>query len=107
MKPAATVINKTKMEMVSLLEQDQVKDIQLPTSKRPVQMFTGRFAVQGLLHVSSDAPDEDLLDEMHDFYPLSDASIFPLRNAPSLPTQKVPLLIISRLRIQAYRARTD
>jgi hypothetical protein len=79
-----------------------VAEIHLQSSTRPIIIYTGSFAIQGKLHVPPDAPDEDLLDDMHDFFPVTAASIFPLRPVAALPTKEVPLLFVNRKAIQTY-----
>jgi hypothetical protein len=53
--------------------------------------------------VRPDAPDEDILDELHDYFPVTQASIFPVRPVAVAPTRQVPLLLISRPLTQAYQ----
>lgn len=105
MKKALTVVNKASLEVLAIVSEEEARDIQLPISKRGAIFYTKKFAIQGLLHVSSDAPDEDLLDEMHQYYPVSEAAIYPLAPIATVPTERVPVLFISRPLIQAYRVR--
>lgn len=106
-KRTFTVVNKAHLSVISLLRAEEVADVTVPVTKRSVIFYLAQFAVQGQLHVSSDAPDEDLLDEMHDFYPLSEVSIYPLRPVASAPTVQVPMLWINRNLIQAYQVRQE
>jgi hypothetical protein len=100
-------VNKAHLSVVSLLRAEEVAEVTVPVTKRAAIFYVTQFAVQGQLHVSSDAPDEDLLDEMHDFYPLSEVSIYPLRPVASAPTVQVPMLWINRNLIQAYQVRQE
>ncbi len=102
-KQAAAVINKSRLAVLSVLDEEEANEVQLPAGTRPVVFYVARFAVQGQLHVRPDAPDEDILDEMHDYFPVTQATIFPVRNIATAPTRQVPLLMISRPLTQAYQ----
>lgn len=106
-KQAASVINKSRLAALCLVEEKEVADIQLPAGTRPVIFYVAHFAIQGQLHVRPDAPDEDILDELHDFFPVTRATIFPMRPVAATPTRQVPLLLISRPLTQAYQVVTD
>jgi hypothetical protein len=98
-------INKSMVVVLSLLDEAKLADIHLQSSTRPIVIYTGVFAIQGGLHVPPDAPDEDLLDDLHDFFPVTRASIFPLRSVAAQPTKEVPLLFVNRKAIQSYHVR--
>jgi hypothetical protein len=102
-KQSASVINKSRLAILSVLDEGEAAEVQLPTGTRPVIFYVAQFAVQGQLHVRPDAPDEDILDEMHDYFPVTQASIFPVRPVAVAPTRQVPLLLISRPLTQAYQ----
>jgi hypothetical protein len=97
-----TTVNKQRLTVLSVLKKDQAADIHLQITTKPSVFYFDHFAVQGKLHVPPDAPDEDLLDEMHDFYPVSDAVLFPIRPVAINPTKEVPLLFVNRSMIQTY-----
>jgi hypothetical protein len=100
------VINKRHMCAISVLDEAQAKEVRLHEADRPLICYINQFAIQGKAHVHSEAPDEDLLDERQDYYALSEASIFPIRPISVAPTQKVPLLIFKRGRIQVYHVQS-
>jgi len=102
-KQAAAVLNKSHLSALCLLDETDVTGVQLPSGTRPVIFYIGHFAVQGQLHVRPDAPDEDILDDLHDFFPVTQAAIFPVRPVAASPTRQVPLLMISRRLTQAYQ----
>lgn len=102
-KQATASINKDRLAALSVLEEEEAAQIQLPLGERPVVFYFTHFAVQGTLHVRSDAPDEDILDDLHDFFPVSKATIFPVRPVSAVPTRQVPLLLISRPLTQVYQ----
>lgn len=102
-RQSSAVINKDRLAAMSILREDEAAQIQLPIGERPVVFYIAHFAIQGNLHVRSDAPDEDILDDLHDFFPVSKVTIFPVRPVATAPTRQVPLLLISRPLTQAYQ----
>lgn len=102
-KQAASVVNKNRLAVLSVLDEAEAAEVQLPSGTRPVIFYIAHFAIQGQLHVRPDAPDEDILDDLHDYFPVTQASIFPVRPVAVAPTRQVPLLLISRLLTQAYQ----
>lgn len=102
MQQEVTTVNKHTLSVLSVLDKEQSADVHLQVTTRPVVFYLGQFAVQGQLHVPSDAPDEDLLDELHDFFPISDASIYSILPVASQPKRGVPLLFVNRMLVQTY-----
>lgn len=100
------VINKHHLCAISVIDEEQVKEIRLHESDRSLICYINQFAFQGNVHVHAEAPDEDMLDERQEYYALTDASIFPIRPISASPKQKVPLLIFKRDRIQVYHVRS-
>jgi len=96
------VVNKSELMIVSILDREEADKIQLTVSHRPIVIHVGWFAIRGDIHVRADAPDQDLLDESHLFYPIRNASVFPIRPVADSPSQKVPLLLVNRSLIKAY-----
>lgn len=95
-------IEKTEVIAVSVLDESALENAQLTVSKRKVIVYSGRFAIHGLLHVPADAPDEDVLDENRDFFGISEGSIYPLAPVGTDPLTSSPLILINRQTIQAY-----
>jgi hypothetical protein len=102
-QPAVT-IDKQQVVLISLLNPEQIAEVQVLQSKRAAVFYTGRFAIQGLVHVNQDAHVDDLLDGSRDYFPISDVSIFPLQGLAVTPTRRVPLAMINRQQIQLYHA---
>jgi len=102
-KQSSAVINKNRLAALCVVEEEAAADVQLPSGTRPVVFYIAHFAVQGQLHVRPDAPDEDILDDLHDYFPITQATIFPVRPVAATPTRQVPLLLISRVLTQAYQ----
>lgn len=101
-KQPAMTINRSVMNFVSITEPDKASQIQLLQANRPVVFYTEWFAVRGNLHVNVEAPDDSLLDDKFEFFPLTEASIYPLRGLKAKPMAKVPALAINRKTILAY-----
>jgi hypothetical protein len=95
-------IEKSESIAISVLEENALEMTQLTISKRKVIIYSGRFAIHGLLHVPADAPDEDILDEKRDFYGITEGSIYPLAPVGTDPITSSPLILVNRLTIQAY-----
>ena len=95
-------IEKTEVIAVSVLDEHALENAQLTVSKRKVIVYSGRFAIHGLLHVPADAPDEDVLDEKRDFFGITEGSIYPLAPVGTDPITSSPLILINRQTIQAY-----
>jgi hypothetical protein len=94
--------NRGMIEFISFLEVEKAAQIQLLQAKRRVVFYTRSFAVRGDLHVNTEAPDENLLDDKFDFFMLTDATIFPLHPMSVRVTQKVPALAFNRKTILAH-----
>lgn len=99
------IVNRGQILMVNLVESAESEDVQILAATRPTIFYLDQFAVEGQLHVNVDANDEDLLDEARDFYPVSEATIFPMITSASQPAQEVPLLFIRRAAVHAYQVR--
>ena len=99
------IVNKHNVAILSLLREDQADQVQLLSATRPVVLYTSHFAVNGQLHVNTEAPQEDLLSEMHDYHGLTMATLYPLRELAAAPTSSVPMLFVRRQFVQAYHTR--
>ncbi|MBK6328848.1 MAG: hypothetical protein KA362_09605 [Chloroflexi bacterium] len=95
-------ISRSAISYISVLEPHKAAQIQLLQSKRAIVFYTEWFAVRGDLHVNSETPNENLLDDKFHFFMLTDATIFPLRTMTARPIQKVPAVAFNRLEILAY-----
>jgi hypothetical protein len=102
-EPAETIVPKAAVQIVSILNPEQVAAVTLPPTYRKVIFFLAHFAVQGSLHVSTDAHDHDIFDVSRDFFAVSSAAVFPLHALATTPTRDVPLLMLARQSVQAYR----
>jgi len=95
-------INKKHVVSLSLLQQEEAGRVQLLNAQRKVVIYTSQFVFRGGLHVNSDTPDEDMLDDSREFYPLTDAEIYPLAPVARQITMPVSLLLAQRSLIQTY-----
>lgn len=102
MKQEMMALNKNVISGIALLEPEKIGNLMLLASKRPFVVYTEWFAIRGDLHINADARDEDVFDETKNYFAVTDASIYPLRNVRKAPTRKVPLFIINRHAIYAY-----
>ncbi len=100
-------INRQAISFLSVLEPQRAAQVQLLQSKRPIVFYTDWFAVRGDLHVNTETPDENLLDDKFEFFMITDATIFPLRAANHRPVQKVPAIAFNRRGILAYHAQNQ
>jgi hypothetical protein len=101
---AQFVVNKHNLAVLSVLGEEQADQVQLLSATRAVVLYTSQFAVKGQLHVNTEAPQEDLLAELHDYHGLTKATVYPLREVATAPTASVPLLFVRRQLVQAYHA---
>jgi hypothetical protein len=104
-KQGLMVVNKTVLQMMSIVNPEQAQSVQVLQAKRPAVFYTSHLAIQGHIHVNADARDDDLLDDTRDFFALTDATVYPLRAIAVAPTRQVPLLLLNRPHIQSYHAR--
>ena len=102
MKREVMSVNKPSLYFLSLTTAEEVGKVQLMSSKRAVVFYMGSFIVRGQLHINPDASNEDLLDEARDFYPISEATVFPLETLAVVPVRQVPLLFVNRPHVQVY-----
>ncbi len=104
-KQEVLTINRGQLVTLSLLDEAQAAAERLLKASRPVVFYTAQFAIQGLLHVNVDVRDTDLMEDSRDFYPVSQATLFPLRPIAQPITRQVPLLMLQRAQVQAYHLR--
>ncbi|HET6444180.1 MAG TPA: hypothetical protein VFI27_06315 [candidate division Zixibacteria bacterium] len=97
-------IQKSKVVLVSVLDQGVGEKAQLTVSKRRVTFYCGQFAIHGQIHVPADAPDEDIIDETRDFFGMTEGSVYPLMPVGTEPYAGVPLILINRMTVEAYSA---
>jgi hypothetical protein len=95
-------VNREYVSFISILDREDLDNLQYIRSERPVVFYTEWFAIRGNLHVNDEAHDDDLLDSTHDFFVVTDASIFPLRSLKIPPQRRVPFVAINRHLICAY-----
>ncbi|MCZ7670989.1 MAG: hypothetical protein M5U34_29520 [Chloroflexi bacterium] len=101
-KQPAMTINRGAINFISLLDEADVKKMQILAAKRTIVCYTEWFAIRGDLHVNTEAPNENLFDDKYEFFILTDATIFPLQKMMVKPVQKVPALILNRKPLLGY-----
>jgi hypothetical protein len=95
-------ITKETIQIVSVLDKADMAHLMLLSSKRPFVAYTSHYAVQGNLHVNTDARDDDIFDETKIFFAMSDATIYPIYSGRHQPVAKVAAVMINQQQILAY-----
>lgn len=103
-KQPGMTINREAISFISILDQSDVEKMQMLAAKRTIVCYTEWFAIRGDFHVNIEMPDENLFDEKYQFFTLTNASVYPLRQIMTKPTQKLPALLINRTAILGYHA---
>lgn len=103
-KQPGMTINREAISFMSILDAKDLDKMQLLSAKRTIVCYTQWFAVRGDFHVNVEAPDENLFDEKYEFFPLTDATVYPLRKIMNKPVTKLPALLINRTAILGYHA---
>lgn len=101
-KQPGMTFNREVISFISILDESDVKKMQFLATKRTIVCYTEWFAIRGDLHVNTETPSENLFDEKYDFFALTDAKIFPLRQMMNKPVTKVPALLLNRNAILGY-----
>lgn len=101
-KQKAITLVKSGIRALGVQDEGSLENAQLTLSARKVVFHVGRFAINGMLHVPADAPDEDLLDETRDFFGVSKGSVYPIQPVATVPVSSFPLILVNRQNIQAY-----
>ncbi|MBE2223777.1 MAG: hypothetical protein IAF02_19715 [Anaerolineae bacterium] len=102
MKQPGMTINREAISFMSILDKEKLAKMQFLAAKRTIVCYTEWFAIRGDLHVNVETPDENLFDEKYEFFPLTDVTIYPLRQIMNKPIQKVPALLLNRTTILGY-----
>lgn len=99
-------ITRSAIAFISVLEPEKAAHVQLLQAKRPVVFYTPWFAVRGDLHVNTETPDENLLDDKFEFFMLTGVTVYPLRPINARPTPKIPAVAFNRHAILAYHTQS-
>jgi len=97
-------LNRQKMTFVAILREEDATRIQVLQTRRPAVFYSEWCAIRGYVHVNPDTRDDDLLDRSRDFFPISDASIFPMTAVTNNPARKAPFVLVNRHGLVAYHA---
>ncbi|MCA9873738.1 MAG: hypothetical protein KC441_08785 [Anaerolineales bacterium] len=106
-KQAMMNVNRQAISFMTVTEPDKASKVQLLQSKRPIVFYTEWFAVRGDLHVNTETPDENLLDDKFEFFMITEATIYPLRAVNHRPLAKAPAVAFNRKAILAYHAQNQ
>lgn len=102
LKQPGMTINRGAIAFMSILDEASMAKMQFLAVKRTIVCYTEWFAIRGDLHVNTETPNENLFDEKYEFFPLTDAKIYPLQKMMVKPTPQVPALLLNRKAILGY-----
>lgn len=101
-KQPGMTVNRGVISFLSIIDESDVKKMQVLAAKRPIVCYTEWFAIRGDFHVNTETPSENLFDEKYEFFVLTNVTIYPLRKMMTKPTAKVPALLLNRTAILGY-----
>lgn len=99
---AELTVAQTHIHFVSLLNEDTMGRVQMVQSKRTAVFYTDCYVIRGDLHVHGEARNDDMLENIKSFYPVSNVTVFPLRATTQAPQKHVPLLALNRTAVVTY-----
>ena len=114
--PDATLVNFSQPLVTLPKRQIVAMDMVSPEAQASVQMspraelsvlYTERFVIQANLHPTGDMPASNIFNVMGgDFFPASDARLYPLIPTRKLPADYARVLIVNKAFINFYHPRT-
>ena len=106
-KQPGMTINREAISFMSILDKSDMERMQLLAAKRTMVFYTEWFAIRGDFHVNSETPSENIFDEKNEYFPLTDAKVYPLRKMMNKPITEVPGLLLNRTVILSYHAHQE
>jgi len=103
-KQPGMTINREVISFMSILDKSDMERMQLLAAKRTMVFYTEWFAIRGDFHANSETPSENIFDEKNEYFPLTDAKVYPLRKMMNKPATEVPGLLLNRTAILSYHA---
>jgi hypothetical protein len=98
---------KRQIEGIDLVSPEAQASVQMSTRAELSVLYTQRFVVQAYMHPSGDMPVSNLFNVVGgDFFPVSDARLYPVIPTRQLPTGRARVLIINKLVVNFYHLRT-
>lgn len=99
------MVGKPEIAAVSLIEPEAAQAAQLFANSYRTIVYTGRFVIEGDLHMGAEeSPTEFLSESQADFCGMTDVTIYPLQASSRQPQRQSPLVIINRSAVLFYHA---
>lgn len=101
-KQASITVNQDHLAFIGVIKEEDAASIQFVQSSRTAVFYTNWFAIRGDLHVHGEVKEDELMEPTKAFYPVTNASIFPIRQTTHAPHRTYPLVAINRSEIISY-----
>ena len=101
-KQTSFTASQERIAFVALIDEADAAKVQYVQASRPVVFYTNWLAIRGDLHVSSESRDDELLEPTKDFFAVTNASVYPIRQMTHKPQRQYPLIAIQRSNIVGY-----
>ena len=101
-RQSSITINQEHLAFVGVNNEEDAQKVQFVQSSHTAVFYTNWFAIRGKLHVHGEAKEDELMEATRLFYPVTDVSIFPIRQTTNAPQRKYPLVVINRAEIIGY-----
>jgi hypothetical protein len=116
LEPDATLVNfsqpmvtlpKRQIESIDLVSVEAQESVQMSTRAELSVLYTQRFVIQAYMHPSGDMSVSNIFNVAGgDFFPISDARLYPVIPTRQLPTDRSRVLIMNKLVVNFYHLRT-
>jgi len=114
--PHATLVNlsqplvtlpKRQVQAIDLVSPEAQSSVQLTSRTELAVLYTDRFVIQANMHPSGDMPIGNIFNVIGgDFFPVSDARLYPLVPTRKLPTDQARVLVVNKYSVNFYHERT-
>jgi hypothetical protein len=114
--PSATLANfsqpmvtlpKAQILAIDMVSPEAQASVQMSAQAAPAVLFTQRFVMQANMHPSGDMPISNILNVIGgDFFPVSDARLYPVLPTRKLPTDRATVLVVNKFFVNFYHSRT-
>lgn len=101
------VLPKAQILAIDLVSPEAQSSVQMSPRAELSVLYTRRFVIQANMHLSGDMPVSNLFNVMGgDFFPVSDARLYPVLPTRKLPTDTARVLIVNKSFVDFYHPRT-
>ena len=114
--PDATLVNfsqpvvtlpKIQIEGIDLVSPEAQSSVQMPSRTELSVLYTQRFVIQANMHPTGDMPVSNLFNVVGgDFFPVSDARLYPVVPTRKLPTDHAQVLVVNKRLVNFFPSRT-